>query len=68
MFIFCLALALNLPIATFAWQNMIVPALIPLICTGVGEELIFRGVIQRTSMQIWGYLVTTRRPLGHNGG
>lgn len=41
-------------IGSFTWQNMIVPALILLSCTGLGEELIFRGVIQRTSMQTLG--------------
>lgn len=41
---------------TFSWQSILVPALILVACTGFGEELIFRGVMQRSSMRALGRL------------
>jgi len=41
-------------IASFSWRGMLVPGLILMVCTGFAEELIFRGLIQRTSVQALG--------------
>jgi uncharacterized protein len=43
-------------VAALSWQQLVLPALILLICTGFSEELIFRGVMQRaayTAMGRW---------------
>jgi len=37
-----------------AWQEVWLPALIFLVCTGFVEELIFRGVLQRTAVEVFG--------------
>jgi membrane protease YdiL (CAAX protease family) len=37
-----------------SWQNLLPAFLILMVCTGFAEELIFRGVIQRTAMQALG--------------
>ena len=48
------------PLTTaLTWQESIVPALILLVTTGFVEELIFRGVMQRASVEVlgrWGWL------------
>ena len=36
------------------WQGVWLPALIFLVCTGFVEELIFRGVLQRTAVEVFG--------------
>ncbi len=36
------------------WQEVWLPALIFLVCTGFVEELIFRGVLQRTAVEAFG--------------
>ncbi len=36
------------------WQAVWLPALIFLVCTGFVEELIFRGVLQRTAVEAFG--------------
>ncbi len=36
-------------IAALSWQQLVIPALILLVCTGFCEELIFRGVMQRAA-------------------
>jgi membrane protease YdiL (CAAX protease family) len=41
-------------VPVFSWQSILVPALILVACTGFGEELIFRGVLQRSSMRALG--------------
>jgi membrane protease YdiL (CAAX protease family) len=41
-------------IVSRTWQNVLVSGLILLVCTGFAEELIFRGVIQRASVQALG--------------
>ncbi len=38
----------------FTWQEIWLPALILLVCTGFVEELIFRGVLQRTAVEAFG--------------
>lgn len=43
-------------VAALTWQQLVLPALILLICTGFSEELIFRGIMQRaayTAMGRW---------------
>jgi len=42
-------------ITEFAWQKVWLPALIFLLCTGFVEELIFRGVLQRTAVKAFGW-------------
>lgn len=37
-----------------AWQSMLVAGTILMICTGFAEELIFRGMLQRASVQVLG--------------
>jgi len=37
------------------WQEVWLPALIFLFCTGFVEELIFRGVLQRTAVEAFGW-------------
>jgi membrane protease YdiL (CAAX protease family) len=41
-------------IASRTWQSILVSSLILVVCTGFAEELIFRGVIQRASVQALG--------------
>jgi hypothetical protein len=41
-------------IAEFTWQEVWLPALIFLVCTGFVEEFIFRGVLQRTAVEVFG--------------
>ena len=41
-------------IAELTWQEVWLPALIFLFCTGFVEELIFRGVLQRTAVEAFG--------------
>lgn len=36
------------------WRSMLVPSLILIACTGFGEELIFRGLMQRASVHALG--------------
>ena len=48
--------ALEVPIvAEFTWQAVWWPALIFLACTGFVEVLIFRGVLQRSVVAVWGW-------------
>jgi len=37
------------------WQEVWLPALIFLMCTGFVEEFIFRGVLQRTAVEVFGW-------------
>ena len=39
----------------FTWQGVWLPALIFLVCTGFVEEFIFRGVLQRTATEVFGW-------------
>ncbi len=41
-------------IAKLTWQGVWLPALIFLVCTGFVEEFIFRGVLQRTAVEVFG--------------
>jgi membrane protease YdiL (CAAX protease family) len=41
---------------TFTWNSLGVPALILLVCTGFTEELIFRGIMQRSAVETIGNL------------
>jgi len=41
-------------IAELTWQEVWLPALIFLVCTGFVEEFIFRGVLQRTAVEVFG--------------
>jgi len=41
-------------IAELTWQEVWLPALIFLMCTGFVEEFIFRGVLQRTAVEVFG--------------
>jgi len=41
-------------IAEFTWQEVWLPALILLVCTGFVEEFTFRGVLQRTAVEMFG--------------
>jgi hypothetical protein len=41
-------------IAELTWQEVWLPALIFLMCTGFVEEFIFRGVLQRTAVVVFG--------------
>jgi len=38
-------------VAEFTWQQIWLPALLLLVCTGFTEEFIFRGVLQRTAVE-----------------
>ncbi len=38
------------------WEQLWLPALVLLVCTGLGEELIFRGVMQRAATDVLGEL------------
>ena len=40
----------------FTWQQLWLPALILLVCTGFLEELIFRGLLQRATKKTLGHL------------
>ena len=40
--------------ASPAWQDLALPALILLVCTGFAEELMFRGVMQRAAVESLG--------------
>ncbi len=42
-------------IAEFTWREVWLPALILLACTGFTEEFIFRGVLQRTAVEAFGW-------------
>ncbi len=42
-------------IAELTWQEVWLPALIFLVCTGFVEEFIFRGVLQRTAVEAFGW-------------
>ena len=37
------------------WQKVLPPALIIIVCTGFVEEFIFRGVLQRTAIEAFGW-------------
>lgn len=44
-------------VTAFTWQQIWLPALLLLVCTGFTEEFIFRGVLQRTAVEVfkgWG--------------
>lgn len=44
-------------VSEFTWQEIWLPALLLLVCTGFTEEFIFRGVLQRTAVEAfkgWG--------------
>ena len=41
-------------ITEFTWQEVWLPALLLLVCTGFTEEFIFRGVLQRTAVKAFG--------------
>jgi len=41
-------------VVELTWQEVWLPALIFLVCTGVVEEFIFRGVLQRTAVEVFG--------------
>jgi len=41
-------------IIELTWQEVWLPALIFLMCTGFVEEFIFRGVLQRTAVEVFG--------------
>ena len=44
---------------SLAWQELLVPALILLVCTGFVEELVFRGLMQRAAGEAvgwWGWV------------
>ena len=41
-------------ITELTWQGVWLPALIFLMCTGFVEEFIFRGVLQRTAVEVFG--------------
>ena len=42
-------------IDTLSWQQVWLPALIFLVCIGFVEEFIFRGVLQKTGMEAFGW-------------
>ena len=42
-------------VAEPTWQGMVLPALILLVCTGFTEELMFRGVLQRSAVDAFGW-------------
>jgi len=42
-------------IAELTWQQIWLPALIFIVCTGFVEEFIFRGVLQRTAVEVFGW-------------
>lgn len=41
-------------IIELTWQQIWLPALILIVCTGFGEEFIFRGVLQHTAQGVFG--------------
>ena len=41
-------------VVELTWQEVWLPALIFLLCTGFVEEFIFRGVLQRTAVEVFG--------------
>jgi len=41
-------------VVELTWQEVWLPALILLMCTGFVEEFIFRGVLQRTAVEVFG--------------
>ena len=41
-------------ISELTWQAVWLPALVLLVCTGFVEEVIFRGILQRSSMEAFG--------------
>ena len=41
-------------VVELTWQEVWLPALIFLMCTGFVEEFIFRGVLQRTAVEVFG--------------
>jgi hypothetical protein len=41
-------------VTELTWQEVWLPALIFLMCTGFVEEFIFRGVLQRTAVEVFG--------------
>ena len=43
-------------ITTLTWQEIWMPALIFLMCTGFVEEFIFRGVLQYAALEVFGWL------------
>ena len=48
-------------IPALTWERILLPALIFLMATGFTEELVFRGVIQRSSLEVmgpWGLVYT----------
>jgi membrane protease YdiL (CAAX protease family) len=48
-------------IAELTWQEVWLPALLFLLCTGFGEEIIFRGVLQYSAVEAfqgWGVVYT----------
>jgi len=42
-------------VARFAWQEIWLPTLILLVCTGFVEEFIFRGVLQHSAVEAFGW-------------
>ena len=42
-------------IAELTWQQVWLPALVLLVCTGFVEEFIFRGVLQRSAVGVFGW-------------
>lgn len=42
-------------IDSLSWSEIWLPALIFLVCTGFGEEFIFRGVLQKTGTEAFGW-------------
>ncbi len=40
---------------SLTWQQVVLPAIILMICTGFLEELIFRGVMQRSATEVLGW-------------
>jgi len=42
-------------VVELTWQEVWLPALIFLMCTGFVEEFIFRGVLQRTAVEVFGW-------------
>jgi len=42
-------------VVELTWQEVWLPALIFLVCTGFVEEFIFRGVLQRTAVEVFGW-------------
>ena len=58
-FVDYLILEPELLVEALGWQQLIAPALVLLVATGFVEELVFRGVMQRASVQAlgaWGWV------------